>query len=140
MKRVAQIAVGSMLGVAAVIAFLMYSLSASFSNWPFTLSSTHSRGSYRGITIGESKDLVFEQVATAQRQRKLEWVSIDEPGARTYADTFGSTALTVADRARVMRSDRWQANLPGCNCWAVLEFENNRLLRIVESRYHGPTK
>jgi hypothetical protein len=126
--------------VCALAAFLLYSASVTFGNWPWTVTETWKSGGVLGFEVGASKLEAFRRAIAAQRERSIEvlWLVDEPPGV--HADRF--QGLDLADRhwERVRASDRWKLSLVGENAWLLLEFEADRLAAITRQRYRGPTE
>jgi hypothetical protein len=81
-----------MLVVALAVAWLAYSVSATFENWPWTVRHTYRSGNFEGVTIGSTKADAMEQILLRQRQRALESVAlIDDAGVLVAQEWAGSS-------------------------------------------------
>jgi hypothetical protein len=133
-----------LLGVLAV-AWLAYSVSATFENWPWTVRHTYLSGSFDGVTIGLTKADVMEQILLRQRQRALDSVAlIDAVGVLVTQERAGAP-LTAEVAERMEHADHWHMRSPRCGAQDMnlafsieLYFSQDRLLRIVYVSYFGP--
>jgi hypothetical protein len=134
-----------MLVVALAIAWLAYSVSVTFENWPWTVRHTYRSGSFEGVTIGSTKMDVMEQILRRQRQGGLDSVAlIDDAGVLVLQERAAAT-LTADAVQRIRGADHWSMGSPGCGahdknaiCSMELYFSQDRLLRIVYVSYFGP--
>jgi hypothetical protein len=146
MRVFVRVALAMMLVVALAIAWLAYSVSATFDNWPWTVRHTYRSGTFEGVTIGSIKADAMEQILLRQRQRALDSVAlIDDAGVLVAQERAGSP-LTADAVQRIGHADHWHMRSPVCGphamkafCSIELYFSQGRLIRIVYESYFGPT-
>jgi hypothetical protein len=126
--------------LALVVGFLVYSVTQTFDNWPWTTTRVYREGEFLGFEVGESKRVIFEQVIRNQTTGLVVDLKIDEPGVNTYPAMYKGYPVKTEDFSRVAKIDTWYFGIEGCNCWGYLEFENSRLSEIIEHKYRGPTE
>jgi hypothetical protein len=129
---------GSLIVVA--VAFLTYSATVTFSNWPWTKTETHTSGAVMGFTIGASKSSCFQQAIVLEQQGEIRALHLVDAEPGTYDERFRGTNLSPADFDRVRLSNVWRLGLVGENAWLVLTFEDENLARIESKEYRGPTE
>ena len=135
-----------MLIVALAVAWLAYSVSATFENWPWTVRHTYRSGNFEGVTIGSTKADAMEQILLRQRQGTLDRVAlIDDLGVLVAQEAAGGS-LTVGAVQRIGHADHWYIGTPVCSvqvtkpgCHMELYFSQDKLRRIVYVIYFGPT-
>jgi len=141
-----RVALKMMLVVALAVAWLAYSVSVTFENWPWTVRHTYRSGSFEGVTIGSTKADALEQILVRQRQCALDSVVlIDDAGVLVAQERAGGP-LTADAVQRIGHADHWHMRSPVCGAHAMkafcsmeLYFSQDRLLRIVYVSYFGPT-
>jgi hypothetical protein len=85
-----RVALTMMLAVALAVAWLSYSFSAAFENWPWTVRHTYRSGSFEGVTIGSTKPYAMEQILLRRRQGALDSVVlIDDAGVLVTQESAG---------------------------------------------------
>jgi hypothetical protein len=132
--------------VALAVAWLAYSFSATFENWPWTVRHTYRSGTFEGVSIGTTKADAMEQILLRQRQGTLNRVAlIDDLGVLVAQERVGGP-LTGEAVQRIGHADHWYIGSPVCSvhamqhgCHLELYFSQDRLLRIVYVTYFGPT-
>lgn len=147
MRVFSRVALTMILVVAIAVAWLAYSVSATFENWPWTVRHTHRSGNFEGVTIGSTKADAMEQIIVRQRQGVLDSVVfVDDLGVLAAQDSDGGP-LTAEAVQRIGQADHWYIDSPVCispvmkpsGCHMELYFSRGRLLRIVFVSYFGPT-
>lgn len=146
LRLIGRVALTMMLVVALAVAWLAYSVSATFENWPWTVRHTYRSGNFEGVTIGSTKADAMEQILLRQRQGALDCVVlIDNLGVLVAQGSAGSP-LTADAVQRIGHADHWHMGSTGCSahgmkpvCSMELYFSRDRLLRIVDVSYFGPT-
>jgi hypothetical protein len=134
-----------MLVVAVAVAWLAYSVSANFENWPWTVCDTYRSGSFEGVTIGSTKADALEQIFVRQRQGALDSVLLIEDAGMLVAQERAGGPLTADAVQRIGHADHWHMRSPVCGAHAMeafcsmeLYFSHDRLVRIVYESYFGP--
>ena len=136
-----------MMGIVALaVAWLGYSVSATFENWPWTVRHTYRSGSFEGVTIGSTKADAMEQILVRQRQGALDSVVLMEDAGMLVAQERAGGPLTTDAVQRIGHANHWYIGSPVCSvqimkpsCHLELYFSKDRLLRIVHVSYFGPT-
>jgi hypothetical protein len=135
-----------MLVVALALAWLAYSVSATFENWPWTVRHTYRSGSFEGVTIGSTKADALEQILVRQRQGALDSVVLIEDVGMLVAQEYSGGPLRAEAVQRIGNADHWHMRAPLCVahaakafCSMELYFSQDRLNRIVYESYFGPT-
>ena len=96
-----------MLIVALEVAWLAYSVSATFENWPWTVRHTYRSGNFEGVTIGSTKADAMEQILLCQRQGTLDRVAlIDDLGVLVAQEAAGGSLTVGAHWPRQVMIDR----------------------------------
>jgi hypothetical protein len=137
-RLLGRVALTIMLIVALAVAWLGYSVSATFENWPWTVRHTYRSGNFEGVTIGSTKADAMEQIQLRQRQGALDSVAfIDDLGVLVAQERAGGS-LTADAVQRIGHADHWylvslarsvQLMKPGRHM--ELYFSQHRQLRIV---------
>jgi hypothetical protein len=146
MRAFGRVTLTMMLIVALAVAWLAYSVAATFENWPWTVRHTYRSGTFEGVTIGTTKADAMEQILLRQRQGTLNRVAlIDDLGVLVAQERVGGP-LTADAVQRIGHADHWYIGSPVCSgqvmkpgCHIELYFSQERLLRIVYVTYFGPT-
>ena len=130
-------AFGVFLGLCALAAvFYGYSISASFRNWPWTVTRTYTTGEFCGFSLGEDKQSAFAKAQILQENGQIGLVLLSEPGVR--ADELFDGVLIESGRDRVLRSNSWFL-FYGDDERANLVFNDDDTLGEVRwRRYRGP--
>jgi hypothetical protein len=123
----------------AITGWLGYSISVTFSNWPWTQRREHSLGSYLNFDIKSTKKEAFLQLIEGQQSGIIDTLNLKFTEAPTYYRYEGKR-MELSDYEYVSLSDEWHITLAKCNCWAELHFASGILDHIVEYRYFGPTE
>ena len=137
----------TMMGIVALaVAWLGYSVSATFENWPWTVRHTYRSRSFEGVTIGSTKADAMEQILVRQRQGALDSVVLMEDAGMLVAQERVGGPLIVDAVQRIGHANHWYIGSPVCSvqimkpsCHLELYFSKDRLLRIVHVSYFGPT-
>lgn len=134
------VVVGLGSAIVLAVAFLTYSGSVTFSNWPWTKTETHTSGTPMGFKIGVSKLECFKQAIALEQQGEIRALHVVDAEPGTYDERFKGTDLALADYDRVRSSNVWRLGLVGVNAWLVLTFEDAHLTRVERKDYRGPTE
>jgi hypothetical protein len=144
-KVFGRIALVLMLLVSASVAWLGYSISAGFENWPWTVRDTYRSGNFEGIIVGSTKASTVQQIFAGQKQGALDRIVFMEDAGMLDAQENPGSPLTGNAVQRMGHADHWHLAFPGCRadgtrpiCSIELYFSQDRLVRIVHERYFGP--
>ena len=132
--------------VALAVAWLAYSVAATFENWPWTVRHTYRSGNVEGLTIGSTKAVTMEQIVLRQWQGAPDCVVLFDNLGVPVAQGSAGSPLTADAVQRIGHADHWYLGLPVCGshvmkpgCHMELYFSQDRLIRIVYEMYYGPT-
>jgi hypothetical protein len=100
----------------------------------------HESGIVEGFEVGASKAEVFDLAIQKQRAGQLRALSPLGLPPTTSAERYSGNPILPGDFEHVAVSDKWHLGRPECNCWFVLVFQENRLSRIEEHEWTGPTE
>ncbi|HLA70183.1 MAG TPA: hypothetical protein VK624_01650 [Steroidobacteraceae bacterium] len=122
----------------------------TFDNWPWTVRHAYDSGAFAGVSIQSTKEQTFEQVLAMQREGKLGKLALIDPEGVFVAQQAAMDDVRGANRERLMKADLWYLDTSVCECPTIracdrtceveLNFEGDRLVRIVHSAYSGPRK
>ena len=145
LRLIGRVALTMMLVVALAVALLVYSVSATFENWPWTVRHTYRSGNFEGVTIGSTKADAMEQILLRQRQGALDSVALIDDAGVLVAQEWAGGPPTAEAVQRTGHADHWHMGSPGCSahgmkpvCSMELYFSRDKLLRIVYVSYFGP--
>jgi len=125
--------------VAAIAILLTYSAATNFSHWPWTSSREIRQGQVLGFAIGQTKEAAFRNAIDQQHDATITALRLLDAPPTTYDEKFKGFDLKPEDLHRVLPFDRWYVAISGRNAWLELTFEHDRIARIVEKTYRGPT-
>ena len=123
-----------------VFLFLFYSLATTFSGWPWTQRQTISSGEYLGYKIGSSVLEAFHNSVELQQAGQIRALRLLDQEPATARNTYKGAPILEGDFTRVSKAKRWHIGLSECNCWLVLNFSSEKLIKIIRHDYFGPTK
>lgn len=120
--KVIGLAVAVVLSATLLAVFAVYSYANAFRNWPWTLSREVTKDDPSGIAVGARKTEVLAAVRNGLRNGTLSSLEPLRPGVA------------------IPQTDSWFVGISACNCWLELHFSKDRLTRIRQRRYIGPTE
>ena len=126
----------AMLARVALMAVLAFSLLPGC----WETRRVHTSGSVEGFRVGASKRQTFEQAIANQRSGRISDLKLIGTPPTTAADMYRGNPIVPDDFDRVAEADEWHLGRPQCNCWFRLVFSEDRLRRIEEHEWTGPTE